>query len=188
MQKIASSKKYRRLNQNQSGLTIVETSVAIAIFGFLVVFCLGMFIFVGRIYYKGIYENNTQEVVRNVVVNISESIRTSGVSVVHLSDPSDSLTHVPRSWEAYCIGNIHYAFKRNTQLILNEPLPVPPPLSPEPRQSDQVFILTRTDSGCEFAEATPPTGVVGILITKKYLILCMLDTTLMLKLNCCTRG
>ena len=119
--------------KTEKGLTLVETSVSIAIFGFLITFCLGIFIFAGRVYYKGIYESRTQEVVRNVVGNVAESIRTSGVEILEidnitlldttLTSPAENHINDIRNrevWRGYCVGNIKYSYRLNTQLSVLE--------------------------------------------------------------------
>ncbi|MYB40372.1 type II secretion system protein, partial [Candidatus Saccharibacteria bacterium] len=114
----------------ETGFTIVETVIAIAIFSFLIIFCLGMFIFVGRIYYRGLYEGQTQEVARSIVDNVSEGLRSSGGDVFEYLPASPN----PQGWRAYCIGGFQYSFRENIQLITEG--------SPGDRQAAAVFIVS----------------------------------------------
>lgn len=136
---------------DNKGFTIVETSVAIAIFGFLIIFCLSTFIFVSRIYYKGLYENETQEVARNIVDNIAEAIRTSGAEVKLLKAVKGPMGDPDvTAWRGYCIGNIQYSYRLNTQLNLGLA-----DTESVKNQANKVFIVSRI---CK-EEADPP--VVG---------------------------
>ncbi len=119
---------------NEKGLTIIETTISIAVFGFLIVFCLGVFIFVGKIYYKGLYEAETLEVTRSIVDSIAEALLNSGSEVIVADNPS------PEGWMSYCIGNVQYSYKKNIQLITKEELD---PANPDQkRQSPEVFVAT----------------------------------------------
>ena len=127
--------------RSEKGLTIIETTLAIAIFSFLVVFCLGIFIYIGRVYYHGLYENRAQEATRNIITTISESLRTSGVEVEVLEYSGNDLTDPRdyRGWHGYCIGNVKYSYRLNTQLLdlTDADIPDPPPLNYEPIDNPQ---------------------------------------------------
>ena len=127
--------------RTETGFTIVETVIAIAIFSFLIIFCLGMFIFVGRIYYRGLYEGQTQEAARSVVDGISESLRSSGEDVFEYFPTGPN----SEGWKAYCIGGYQYSFRENIQLITEE--------TPGDRQAGEVFIVSNV---CKPRDATDP--------------------------------
>ena len=132
---------------NEKGITIIETSISIAIFGFLIVFCLGVFIFVGKIYYKGLYQAETQEVTRSIVDSIAEALLNSGSEVIAADSPSEW------GWMSYCIGNVQYSYRKNIQLITKEPLDPDPDWNKErifDSQASQVFIATNK---CNFDSA-----------------------------------
>ena len=137
--------------KTEAGLTIIETIVAIAVFSFLIVLCIGLFIFLGRIYYRGLYENRVQEVARTIVDSVAESIRTSGAEVDPNYTPTSEIvmiagTPYTHTWYAYCIGNIQYSYKLNTQLVA-EP--------DGPNEAEEVFVAVR---GCDkTADANPDT-------------------------------
>ena len=139
--------KSKQALDNEKGLTIIETIVALSIFSFLIIVSFGVFIFVGRIYYKGLYENATQSVTRSIVDNVAEALRTSG-NALEIADVEDG-------WKAYCIGNVQYSYKENIQLITNvDDLN----LSTSDRQANEVFIATNKcniDATTSAHKATP---------------------------------
>ncbi len=129
---ISNRLKSKQALDNEKGLTIIETIIALSIFSFLIIVSMGVFIFVGRIYYKGLYENATQTVTRNIVDNVAEALRTSGNALVIADETAGD------GWKAYCIGNVQYSYKENIQLVAEDDL-VP---GGSGRQSDKVFIAT----------------------------------------------
>ena len=119
--------------------------VSITVFTFLIVLCIGLFIFLGRIYYRGLYENRVQEVARTIVDSVAESVRTSGAEIDGGYVPSSG----NNPWYAYCIGNIQYSYKLNTQLTA-EPVPG------ADFQSKEVFIASRQ---CDDDKKADPAGI-----------------------------
>ena len=73
-----------RAHLNQKGATIIEVMISITIFSTILMVILYAFVLMGRHYFKSISINKTQAVTRNVVDALSESIRTSGVSINYL--------------------------------------------------------------------------------------------------------
>ena len=121
---------------SEKGLTIIETTLAIAIFAFLVVFCLGIFIYIGRVYYHGLYENRAQEVTRDIISTLSEALRTSGVEVEELDYTGTPGTNRDlHGWHGYCVGNVKYSYRLNTQLVDLDDVDQPPPLAYEPKDT-----------------------------------------------------
>ena len=115
----------------------METMLTIAIFSGILLLCMAIFIFIGRVYYKGLYENRAQAVVRDVVDTISEAIRTSGEKLVYLDcTQGDGTPYSPAvespclsqidddAWAGYCIGNTGYVWQYNQQLDADDPEPV----------------------------------------------------------------
>lgn len=158
--------------RNVFGMTIVETAVAITIFGALVTIALSMFVWVGRIYYKGLYDSRLQEVSSNVLDAVSESIQASGANI---EDPigcysldSPSVNNQPKNslgsgcnrmakggssgqeleeaWTGYCVGNVLYAYKPGYQLV-DKALLDSLPSGSDDRLSDSVFISVQLGSG-----------------------------------------
>ena len=123
-----------RLKRSEAGATIVETIVSIVGFTVIVVFATISFALMGRTYVKSVSENKTQEVTRNVVDTITESIRTSGVvvqplecrrvgdedftaSASSLKTPCSDIDHYKEDhWKGYCVGNVGYLYRIGQQL------------------------------------------------------------------------
>ena len=139
-----------RFSKAENGLTIIETMVSIAVFTFLIVLCIGLFIFLGRIYYRGLYENRAQEVARTIVDSVAEAIRTSGAEIDGGYQPyTPDLANKPwETWNAYCIGSIQYSYKLNVQLVAED--------TPGDYESDEVFVAAR---GCNSTDAGAPVDV-----------------------------
>ena len=134
----------RRPRRDNRGFTIMETMLTIAIFSGILLLCMAIFIFIGRVYYKGLYENRAQAVVRDVVDVISEAIRTSGEDFIRLdcaiaggfpsgttytasqleSPCPDVVADHPTAWAGYCIGNTGYVWQYNQQLDADDTEPV----------------------------------------------------------------
>lgn len=91
--------------KNQSGFTIIELLIAMAVFSFVLMICLAAFLQVTRIFYKGIHMSRTQESARNVIQSISDDVRFSGQGV---SKP-------PSNASAFCVGNHRYKYKLGEQ-------------------------------------------------------------------------
>ena len=135
----------RRSWRSERGLTITETLITITIFSFIIVLCLGLIIFIGRIYNRGIQDNKLQESSRRISASVSETIRTSGVEVIPLTPTSDPLT--PTSdWYGYCIGNVQYSFKLNVQLIADDGKTKNRQGGLTADQTEQAFIVSRACS------------------------------------------
>lgn len=122
------------------GFSIMETMITITIFSGILLLCMAIFIFIGRVYYKGLYENRAQAVVRDVVDTISEAIRTSGEEFIRLecakpggfsgAYTADQLESpcpaviAESPWAGYCIGNTGYVWQYNQQLDADDTEPV----------------------------------------------------------------
>ncbi len=98
---------------NQAGFTLPDVAIATAIFSMILVICLGAFISMGRIYFKSSTEIRTQEVVRNVMDEISRKIATTAADVYDLEPVAP--------WDAYCIAGIKYSYRNGYQLDRNPP-------------------------------------------------------------------
>ena len=141
----------RRSWRSERGLTITETLITITILSFIIVLCLGLIIFIGRIYNRGIQDNKLQESSRRISTSVSEAIRTSGVEVIPLAPAPDPLT--PTSdWYGYCIGNVQYSFKLNVQLIADDGKTKVRQGSLTDDQTEQAFIVSRA---CSQGSADP---------------------------------
>lgn len=101
----------RKHMSDQRGFTIVELMIATLIFSFVLIVCALAIIHVGRMYYKGMITNRTQDVSRKVIDDIVGTIQFG------TGDPSTFMTHaVQGSREAYCFGSVRYTFDRSRSL------------------------------------------------------------------------
>ena len=127
------------LAKRQDGATIMETVISIVGFSLIMLFVLASFVLMGRTYFKSVSENKTQEVTRNVIDSISESIRTAGVdykpldcvltdgsdlsTVISTITPAQKATpcetvdhYIHDHWKGYCVGNVGYIYRVGRQL------------------------------------------------------------------------
>ena len=66
------------IRPNQTGFTLVELLLALALFGFVLVFAVSGFVQVNRSYNKGITVKRVQETGRAVIEDIARSLRLAG--------------------------------------------------------------------------------------------------------------
>jgi prepilin-type N-terminal cleavage/methylation domain-containing protein len=102
------------------GFTIVELLIASAVFSIVLMIALLGFLQVGRLFYKGIANAQTQNVLRDVVTDISNSLQNTS---------SDAAVQGPYTWPSpnggysyFCIGNTRYTYgvyKNNPDSSLN---------------------------------------------------------------------
>lgn len=134
-----------RLNGSAQGFTLIELMIATAIFSIILLICLGAFIQIGRMYYKGITTSRTQEVARDIMDDISREIQFSG-STVTPSSPS-----TPR----FCVGTKRYTFVLNRQLTDNNPM--------QPWQTHNV--LLKDELGSASLGCPPSTGSGSVALS-----------------------
>lgn len=97
---------------SQSGFTIVEFLIATAVFAMVILICSFAIIHVGRMYYKGVLMNRTQDTSREVMDDIVAAIQFGEQSnnpdlFARLSDP---VTYNDVQVRAWCLGNVRYSF------------------------------------------------------------------------------
>lgn len=101
----------KHIATNQQGFTIVELMIATVIFSMVLLICGYAIIHVGRMYYKGMITNRTQDVARKVIDDVVSTIQFG------TGDPSAFVRHVTDgSREAYCFGGVRYTFDRTLSL------------------------------------------------------------------------
>ncbi len=155
----------RRSLRSERGLTITETLITITILSFIIVLCLGLIIFIGRIYNRGIQDNKLQESSRRISTSVSEAIRTSGVEVVPLVPFTPNPLMPKDTWYGYCIGNVQYSFKLNVQLIADDGKTDRRQGGLTVDQTEQAFIVSRACNDTGSADPTstptnfPPSGL-----------------------------
>lgn len=98
---------------NEKGFTIIELMIASALFAVILLLISIGLLQIGRTYYKGLTSSYTQEVTRNIIEDISESIQLSGEDVSTSITPNGSSS-------GFCVGPRRYSYQRG-QLRDNTP-------------------------------------------------------------------
>ena len=139
-----------------AGFTIVEAIIAITIFAVLIIVFFLIFIYLTRIYYKNLNQNQAQAIVSRIIKDIKDNIHTSGNKVkfltpldkngVSFQDATNQATWQVL-WHGYCIGDTRYAYQLGRQLRVDEP-------NLDKNQTDQALIVTRSSSVCQTAKPT----------------------------------
>jgi prepilin-type N-terminal cleavage/methylation domain-containing protein len=82
--------KSNKIQADKTGFTIVELMVATSVFALVLLVALTGFLQIGRVFYKGVSDTQTQDVLRQVVNDISDNIMASsqGVSLGNTTTPA----------------------------------------------------------------------------------------------------
>lgn len=131
------SKKFIAISNK--GFTIMELLIATTVFSVVLLICTAALLQIGKLYYRGVTEANTQEVARGVTDDISQMIQFSGATV-YANHPVSSPTITN-----YCIGNKNYSFVTGKQLVDG---------SPAADQSNHVLVVQNL-GGADCTSATP---------------------------------
>jgi Tfp pilus assembly protein PilW len=97
--------------KNIAGFTVVELLIATVIFSLVLMLITIGILQVARVYYKGITETNTQNVARNVIDTIAQSIQFSGGAVTEATG-----ARTAGNSYAFCIGNQRFSYTLGYQL------------------------------------------------------------------------
>lgn len=103
----------KRVTVKQQGFTLVELMIATVIFSTILLATMTVLLQVGRIYYKGVITNRTQEVARTINDEISQQLQFGG---------SAPRTGAERTFDngvkvnAFCIGNQRYSYVMNAKV------------------------------------------------------------------------
>lgn len=96
---------------NQKGFTIVEMMIATVVFSMVLLLCSMAIIHIGRMYYKGMISNRTQDVARKLVDDVMSTVQLgsgdSSTFVVHR--PFDEGNPNDGRW-VYCLGRVRYTY------------------------------------------------------------------------------
>jgi prepilin-type N-terminal cleavage/methylation domain-containing protein len=99
------------MSVNNKGFTILELLIATSVFSVILLLCTFGLIQVGKSYYKGVALTRTQNVARNVMGTLTQSIQFSG------DDPRGPLPRgsgpTPGS---FCFGSLRYQYKLNSKV------------------------------------------------------------------------
>jgi|GEM_PF-769102 len=103
----------KRINENGSnGFTIIELLVATTIFSIVLIVIVASFLQVGRMFYKGVSVNNTNEAARTLVDDIANDIRLSKSSLYADPTADKNLMNV----QYFCVGQHRYTFIFKTKV------------------------------------------------------------------------
>ncbi|MDQ3123611.1 MAG: prepilin-type N-terminal cleavage/methylation domain-containing protein [bacterium] len=103
-----------RIHKKQHGFTIVELMIATAVFSIVLLICSFAIIHIGKMYYKGVITNRTQDTSRRLIEDVSSSIQFGATS----EDPdlfrrTGAATYSGVNVESLCIGSVRYSYSRN---------------------------------------------------------------------------
>lgn len=91
---------------NTEGFTIIELLIASSVFSVVLLVALTGFIQVGRIFYKGVSDSQTQNVARQIVTDISSSLSNTS------SDDAVSTLNTSGGYRYICIGTVRYTWAK----------------------------------------------------------------------------
>lgn len=89
---------------NQGGFTIIELTVAAAVFSVIMLMVAGIIVRFTNSFQKGVIESTTQNVARNVMDTVTEAIQNG-------KKPNG-----PRADGSYCVGTTRYEVRLNTPI------------------------------------------------------------------------
>lgn len=105
-------------HKKEGGFTIVEFMIATAVFSLVLLVCAYAIVYIGRMYYKGILTNRTQDSARMVVEDLAGAIqfgpRADNLDL--FARTSDENTQGGITQQAICIGRNRYTFAKGVSL------------------------------------------------------------------------
>lgn len=93
----------KHIRKSDQGFTIVELMIATTVFSIVLLLVATGMLEVGRLFYKGTTNANTQEIARIVLEDVSQAIQFSGETITL---PSASRPN------RFCVGSRRYTFNR----------------------------------------------------------------------------
>jgi competence protein ComGC len=105
-----------RMEPKEGGFTIVEFMIATMVFSMVLLVCSYAIVHVGRMYYKGVITNRTQDAARRAVEDITSAIQFGARS----TDPNlfvrsgTPVTSGGITWQVICVGNNSYTYTTDT--------------------------------------------------------------------------
>jgi len=98
-----------RPRNNQQGFTILELLISTAVFSVVLLLCSTAIIQVGRMYYKGVIANRTQNASRNVVEDVSQAVQLGSAAGSSFFD-TGTQNYGGVTIRSYCLGEILYSY------------------------------------------------------------------------------
>lgn len=144
-------------NKRQRGFTILELMIATMVFSVVLLLCMVGVTRMGRLYYKGISQAQTQEVARRLSDELVSQLQFGKGSVTPSPIPATPTNGgVPF---IFCIGDFRYRLVLNRQLASVDNASL--------RQATRVFEREKlTGSGCPSEATTPFTSEKVELLSK----------------------
>jgi len=103
-----------KIHTQQQGFTILELLVSTAVFATVLLLCSMAIIQVGRMYYKGIIANRTQNAARSVVEDASQAVQFGSMSGSNFYRSGPPTTYSGITVKSYCVGEVRYSYAPNT--------------------------------------------------------------------------
>lgn len=100
--------KYRTDGRKQSGFTIIELLLATAVFSATLLIALNGFLQIGRLFYKGVSNTQTQNATRQVLNEVSRNLQLSPEVTLAESDTPE----LDDKFYYYCLGDSRYTYVR----------------------------------------------------------------------------
>ncbi len=110
-----SRKKFRR--NLGAGFTIIELSIATAVFATVLLIGLTSFIGIGKIYYKGVGLTQTQAVAQQILNQVTSDIQFAP-TIVTKSDTETGIDAGNGTSKYICFGNVRYTFNLYKKVTL----------------------------------------------------------------------
>lgn len=94
----------------QRGFTIIELLIATTIFSVILLMVSSGIVHIGRLYYKGLTQNRTQETLRGVVEDITRSVQFAKDEKIVVTEAADKTSGT------FCIGDTRYVYVINQKV------------------------------------------------------------------------
>lgn len=112
-------RKSKVISQNQKGFTMVELMIATVIFSIILLVIVASFLQIGRIFYKGVSIDNTNEAARTIIDDINYDIKYSDSY-----DQGDKTSY-------FCVGLHRYSYTVDFKQLTAQDVENPQPQFPE---------------------------------------------------------
>lgn len=96
--------------RQEKGFTIVELMIATAVFSLVLLLCSFAIVNVGRVYYKGMIINRTQDAARKTADDVARAIQfgSPGENFYRYGSTGDASD--PDTIQAHCLGGVRYSY------------------------------------------------------------------------------
>lgn len=106
---------------HQNGFTLLELMIATVIFSVILMATSTMLIQIGKMYYKGVIINRTQETARSVIDTLSQQLQFGANTVTFGPDTQYGSTSNKITVRSVCIGTQRYSYAINGQVKSSAP-------------------------------------------------------------------